>query len=362
MTDDPRGRGAAARPDDAVPVLVASPLEEELAATIAEVDPCVELLYDPALLPPTRYVADHQGEASFRRDAEGERRFRGWVRRSVVVFGVPGETPAGLRMLTEGAPQLRWVQGTAAGAGQLVAAAGLDASTLERVVFTKANGVHAGPLAEFSLFGLLAMARALPRLLADREARRWDHWPTQELRGRTLVVVGLGEIGLEVARLAAAFGMRVLAVKRDPAGSYPHVDRVADTSGLAELAAEADAMVVTLPLTDATRELVDERVLRALRRGATFVNVGRGGVVDEDALVGALRDGQIGGAVLDVTRTEPLPADSPLWTLPNVVLSPHTAALVPEENVRIVAQFRANLRRFLDGRELTNRIDTAAFY
>ena len=362
MTDAPAEHDARTGADATVPVLIASPLEADLVEAIGGLDPRIEVLHDPDLLPRPRYVCDHHGDEGFRRDAAGDRRFRSWLERSVVVFGVPGETPEGFRGMVEGAPRLRWLQATSAGAGQALAEAGLDASTYERVVFTKANGVHAGPLAEFSLFGLLAMARELPRLLADRAARRWDHWPTQELRGRTLLVVGLGEIGLEVARLAAAFGMRVLAVKRDPAGDYPHVERVAATEDLAALAAEADAMVVTLPLTEATREVVDVRVLRALRPGATFVNVGRGGVVDEDALVEALQDGHLRGAVLDVTRTEPLPADSPLWTLPNVVLSPHTAALVPEENARIVAQFTANLRRFLDGRELKNRIDTAAFY
>ncbi len=345
-----------------VPVLVASPLEEELAALIGQVDPRVELLYDAALLPRPRYVSDHRGEDDFRRDEAGERRFREWLERSEVVFGVPGETPEGFGVLVDGAPRLRWVQATSAGAGEALAAAGLAPDVLERVTFTKANGVHAGPLAEFSLFGLLAVARDLPRLTADRAARRWDHWPTRELRGRTVLVVGLGEIGLEVARLAAAFGMRVLGVKRDPTGDYPHVERVAGTDALVELAAEADAMVVTLPMTDATRELVDADVLRALRPGATLVNVGRGGVVDEDELVAALVDGHLAGAVLDVTREEPLPPDSPLWTLPNVVLSPHTAALVPEENERIVAQFTANLRRLLDGEPLTNRIDTTSFY
>jgi phosphoglycerate dehydrogenase-like enzyme len=279
-----------------------------------------------------------------------------------VVFGVPGETPEAFRLLIDAAPALRWVQGTSAGAGQSLAAADLGPDVLERVVFTKANGVHAVPLAEFSLFGLLAMARDLPRLQTDRAARRWDHWPTVELRGRTVLVVGLGEIGLEVARLASAVGMRVLGVKRNPSGDYPDVERVAGTDALVELAAESDAMVVTLPLTDATRDLVDARALRALRPGATFVNVGRGGVVDEDELVAALRDGHLRGAVLDVTRVEPLPDDSPLWTLPNVVLSPHTAALVPQENERIVRQFTANLRRFLDGETLSNRIDTTSFY
>jgi phosphoglycerate dehydrogenase-like enzyme len=164
-----------------------------------------------------------------------------------------------------------------------------------------------------------------------------------------LLVVGLGAIGREVARLGEAFGMRVLAVRR----------REGD---LDELLPQADVVVVTLPLTDETRGLISRERVAAMRDGAIFVNVGRGGVVDEEALVEALRSHRLRGAALDVFATEPLPESSPLWDLDNVLVSPHTAALSYRENERIVELFAENLRRYLAGEELLSRIDVDVFY
>ena len=179
-----------------------------------------------------------------------------------------------------------------------------------------------------------------------------------ELRGRTLLVVGLGAIGTEVARLATAMGMRVLAVTSQPRDS-PVCERVEPPDRLGELLPEADAVVVTVPLTRATERLIGRDAFDVMKPGAILVNVGRGGVVDEGALVEALRTGRVSGAAFDVFATEPLPPDSPLWGLPNVIVSPHTAALSANENERIVALFRENLRRYLDGAELLNRVGAA---
>jgi phosphoglycerate dehydrogenase-like enzyme len=250
------------------------------------------------------------------------------------------------------------VQATAAGAAEQVRAAGLSAEELDRVVVTTAGGVHAVPLAEFCLMGLLALTKNLPRVLADQRARHWNHYVVAELRGRTLLVVGLGAIGTEVARLATMVGMRVLAVTREPRDS-PVCERVEPPDRLGEVLPEAEAVVVTVPLTRATEGLIGREVFDVLKPGAILVNVGRGGVVDEGALVEALRNSRLGGAALDVFATEPLPPDSPLWDLPNVIVSPHTAALSAKENERIVALFRENLRRYVDGAELLNRVDPA---
>lgn len=257
---------------------------------------------------------------------------------------------------------LRWIQATSAGAGEQVGAAGLSEGELRRVTVTSAVGVHAGPLAEFALLGLLAFAKGLPRLLADQRARRWGHYPVDELSGRTLLIVGLGHIGAEVARLAAAFGMRVIGLNRTGAGDWPHVDELARVEALHDWLPRADAVVICVPLTDATRGLIDAKAVSLIKPGATLVNVGRGAVINEDTLVEALRDGRLAGAALDVFATEPLDEGSPLWELPNVLLSPHTAGLSLRENERIVALFVENLRRYLDGEELLNRVDPGLLY
>jgi phosphoglycerate dehydrogenase-like enzyme len=345
-----------------ITVAIATPLQEELVTSIRALDDSVSVLYRPELLPPTRYPGDHRGVDGFRRDPEAEGRWQEMLTQAEVLFGIPGDSPEGLAAAVRGSPRLRWVQGTAAGTGEQLKAAGLTQQELERVAVTSASGVHVGPLAEFCLLGLLALTKGLPHLRAAQQAHHWDHYPVAELRGGTLLVLGLGSIGTEVARLAKAFGMRTLAINRSGASDSPHVDEVHPPQSLHALLPRIDALVVTLPLTDETAGVLDAKAFELLQPHAILVNVGRGGVVDEPALVRALREQRLAGAVLDVFATEPLPEDSPLWDLPNVMISPHTAALSIHENERLVELFAANLRRYLSGEELVGRVDPTHFF
>jgi len=345
-------------------VLIASPLEAELAVRIQAADPRAEVLFEPDLLPPARYPGDHRGDPSFARDAEGEARWRALLDRAEVLFGVPEDSTEGLAEVVNGLPRLRWVHATSAGAGEQVRKAGLSPEALKRVVITTSSGVHAVPLAEFAILGLLAMAKELPRLIEDQRARAWPEVrrPVRELSGQTLFLLGLGEIGREVARLGKALGMRTVGFRRTEGPPPEWVDEVHGPQRLAELAGQADAMVVSLPMTEQTAGLVDRAIIERLPASCIFVNIGRGGVVDEPALIDALRDRRIAGAVLDVFATEPLPADSPLWTLPNVLVTPHAAALSARENERIAELFADNLRRYLDGRPLRNVVEPGVYY
>jgi phosphoglycerate dehydrogenase-like enzyme len=345
-----------------VEVAIATPLEKELVREIEDTDARLQITHDPTLLPPPRYPSDHKGDPDFRRDAEGERRWSEMLETAEVLFGTPGDSAKGLADAIRRGGRLKWIQATSAGAGEQVKTAGLSEEDLGRVAVTTASGVHATPLAEFCLLGLLALKKDLPRLLHDKSERHWDHYPMQELRGKTVLVVGLGKIGLEVARLARCFGMHTVGLKRQPEGDLPEVDELYPSQRLKEIIPRADAVVVTLPLTEETSNLIDRGAIGLMKHECIFVNVGRGGVVDEDALVGALREKRIAGAALDVFREEPLPSVSPLWELPNVLVSPHTAALSISENERIVELFKENLKRYLDGKELLNRVDPKTFY
>jgi phosphoglycerate dehydrogenase-like enzyme len=343
-------------------VVIASPLGPELARRIEEVDPRVELTYLPDLLPRARWIGDDVGEGAV---ALEDPRWEEALRRAEVLFGIPGGTPEGLVDAVRRAPNLSWVQARNAGAGQqLGGALRLAPDALRDVAVTTSSGVHAGPLAEWALFGLLAFAKDVPTLIADQRERRWPpgQQPVGELRGRTLLIVGLGAIGTETARLAQAFGMHVLAVKRDSSGSAPHVDELHSADDLPTLVTRADGIVVTLPLTDATRGLLDADTLAAVKPGAVLVNVGRGAVIDETALAERLQDGTLAGAALDVFTEEPLPPDSPLWGLENVIVSPHNAALVEAEEARVVDLFCDNLRRRLEGEPLRNELDREVLY
>jgi len=342
-------------------VVIVTPMRPEHAEQIAELDG-VELAYLRELLPTARWSGDTVGEGGVALD---DPRWAEALERAQVAFGIPGNSGDGLVDLVRRAPRLEWVQARNAGAGeQLGQALDLSADDARRVAVTTSSGVHAGPLAEFALFGMLAFAKDLPSLLADQRERHWPpgQQPVGELRDRTLLLVGVGAIGSETARLASAFGMRVLAVKRDTSGSVPHVDELHSADDLRELVARADAIVITLPATDATRGLLDAETLAAVKPGAVLVNVGRGAVVDEAALAERLQDGTLAGAALDVFAEEPLPPDSPLWGLENVIVSPHNAALVEAEEARIVDLFCDNLHRRIAGEPLRNELDPEVLY
>ncbi len=223
--------------------------------------------------------------------------------------------------------------------------------------------MHALPLAEFAMLGILNGFKRTGELAADQQAKRWPplRTPTRLVNGSRLVIAGLGEIGVETARLARALGMTVSGTKRS-VEPLEGIEPVADNNGLPELLASADAVVNTLPGTSNTERLFSRRIFGAMKPGTVFVNVGRGSVVDEDALLEALDNGRVSYACLDVFAVEPLPAGSPLWEHPNILVSPHTSALSTAENRLIAERFTDNLRIFLAGGELPHQVDPLHFY
>lgn len=262
-------------------------------------------------------------------------------------------------------PRLRWIQSWSAGVDWLLEAdAPADLPTGLRL--TSASGVHAVPIAEHVFALLLALGRGLPAHLRAQRDRQWaPNAPAErfELEGRQMVLLGVGEIGARVARLAAAFGMFVTAVRHHPdADDVAGVARTVGTDALLDVLPEADVLVVTLPLTDQTRGLVGAGALAALPEHAVVVNVGRGEVIDQDALVAALQHGRIGGAGLDVFEEEPLSEDSPLWDLDNVVVTPHAAGFTPHYADRALSIFLDNLGRYRRDEPLQHAVDLGAGY
>jgi phosphoglycerate dehydrogenase-like enzyme len=250
------------------------------------------------------------------------------------------------------AARLRWIQLTSAGAEQLLPArAGLGDVTV-----TNTRGIHVELMADYALGVMVMLNMHFPRFFADQQARRWEQRLSVPLAGRTLAVVGAGAIGGEIARRAAAFGMRVLAVKRTP-GPVEGAEVVVGAEGLAAVLPRADFVVLVVPVTAATRGLIGEAELRAMRPTAYLVNIARGSVVEEAPLVRALREGWIAGAALDVFDEEPLPPDSPLWDLPNAVLTPHVAGEPADYARRVADVFVDNLARLRRGEPLRNVVD-----
>lgn len=349
--------------DKKLRVAVANPLKDEDLALIEQREPRVEMVKDDALLPPMRWAADFTGDPAFHRNARQQAAYDALMDSAEVIYGLPDSTSAALARTVRANPGLRWVQLMAAGGGGQVKSAGLSRSELDRVLFTTGSGPHASPLAEFAVFGILAGAKDLPRLQAQQHQKLWTgRWAMRELPDMTVLVLGLGNIGRAVAAKVHALGARVIGTSRHSDLRLADVDEVVDPADLARVVGRVDAIVNTLPGTEATRNLLSAELLAAVRPGATVVSVGRGTVIDEDALVGALRAGRVGLAVLDVFAQEPLPSDSPLWTLPNVIVSPHTAANSSQEEPLIAELFAENATRFLDGKPLRNVVNTVEFY
>ena len=263
-----------------------------------------------------------------------------------------------VRKLLDAAPKLRWYHSVGAGVEDLV---GVREFRDRGIALTNNSGSYDIQIAEHALAFILAGAKQL-HVYRDQQARRnWTEHRQDELRGSTLVVYGLGSIGAEIARLGAALGMRVIGVRRR-VEAVEGVERIVAPELLADVAAEADYLAIAAPLTRATRGAISKDVIARMKKTAWIVNIARGAIVDEDALVDALRAGRLGGAGLDAFITEPLPADHPLWTLENVMISPHSSNSSPHVRERTLALFTENLRRFKAGEDLLNRVDFEAGY
>ncbi len=335
-------------------VLIASPLEPEHIERIRAVDPRIEVLHDAELLPRPRYVSDHTG-APMTRTPEQEARFLEMLRRAEVVFDFDR---AHMRDLPAVAPRLRWLQATSAGIGQMVQRVGLDRSN---IVLTTASGVHARPLADFCLMAMLMFAKDYARMEREKRARGWERYCGEELTGKTLAIVGLGRVGQEVARHGKRMDMRVVGTRRSST-PVADVDKLFLPADLHAMLREADFLVLAAPHTPETEGVIGEAELALLKPTAVLINIGRGALVDEDALVRALREKRLAGAALDVFRSEPPPQESPLWEMPNVIVSPHSASTVAQENGRITELFCDNLRRYIKGQPLRNVLDTKKLY
>jgi phosphoglycerate dehydrogenase-like enzyme len=277
--------------------------------------------------------------------------------------------------LGQRAPHLKWVQLLSAGADHA-----MEAFNSASIAMTTGSGIHATPIAEYTIASMLVYAHKFHLMIRAQLRHEWlrSGFPgtVEELRGKTLGVIGYGSIGRETARMAKALGMRVLALKRDPGNRRDEgwcPAGLGDADGVIpekfygpeqreEILRESDHLTVTLPLTEHTRKFIGVREIAAMRPGAYIVNIGRGEVIDENALTDALKTGKIGGAGLDVFEKEPLPKESPIWDLENVILTPHMSGANRGYMDKACALFADNLRRFTAGQPLLNLVDPALGY
>ena len=362
MTAQADVQGKGRREDASLSVLITFALEPELVRQIEEVDQriAVRVLGQGArqlFRGQRRYPSELEAQTA-RRELEEA------MAQAEVLFGFWGAglvelypTPESLRRQ---ALRLRWLQLTSAGVDRAARSGLLESGLL----VTSASGLHATPISEYVLCVMLMFCKGAQRFVRAQERREWVRFMPQELYGKTVGVVGLGHIGAEVARLAKAFGCRVLATRRSATTRQQHelADELLPPSDLPRLLGESDFVVLAVPLTPETRYLIAEKELRAMKPTAVLINIARGAVLDEAALARALREGWIAGAGLDVFEQEPLPQESELWGLENAILSPHISGGTEIYNQRAVAIFCENLRRYLAGEPLLNLADPERGY
>lgn len=327
-----------------VNVLVTDPIDEEGMRRIGEVSGRVRATHISDL---TR--AEQRG------DRAAEEKLDALLAEAEIVCGfiLP-------RDVIRRAPKLKWIQMLSTGVDVVVD----EAFRASPVVMTKVDGVHSHTVAEFVFAMVLMFAKKMPFCLEQKRNRQWQQYTPSVLRSKTMGIVGLGHVGRSVARIAKAFDMRVVATRRSAkrAGGARHVDLVLPSDRLHELLAESDFVALTLPLTGESKEMIGEAELRAMKPTAYLINIGRGPIVNERALIRALDEGWIGGAGLDVFATEPLPADSRLWELPNVIYSPHVAGYMEGYGAGVTELFLENLRRYISGEKLLNVVSKKKGY
>ncbi len=340
-----------------VRVVITSPLEDQFVHAIARTDARLEVVYDAALLPTPRYPADHALPAGD--TPEQQEQWQTLLQSAEVLFDFGPRTMVD-RLVSW--PKLRWIQATSAGVGQFAARVGLTRSP---IIVTTASGVHARPLAEFVLMAMLMFNKGALRMVDDRRAHRWERYAGEEIAGKVVGIVGVGRIGREIARTVRSLDARVYGAVRVTGGRQADdlfLDRLLPIKDLDHILGEVDFLVLCCPHTPETHNLINAERLAALKAGAVLINVSRGSVVDEQALIHSLRARHLSGAALDVFVQEPLPPESPLWDMPNVIISPHSASTASTENEKIVDLFCDNLRRYLSGQQLRNVLDKDLLY
>jgi len=332
-------------PVEVVEILVTTSLDEECIQQITTISPKINL----------RDVSDF-ANAEERGDFSSREQFDAHLAEAEIIYG-----PGPPKNVIARASKLRWIQTMDAGVNDF-----LDSDIIESpVIVTNASGgMYAISIAECVLEMMLMFVKKMPLDFQLKQERKWKTFSLTVLHSKTVGIVGLGSIGRRVARLSKVFGMRVLATRRSTRSTTRtrNVDILFSQDQLPQLLSDSDFVVLTLPLTHETNNLIGEEQLLTMKPTAYLINIARGNIVDEAALTRALEENRIAGAGLDVFVTEPLPVESKLWELPNVILSPHVAGEIEDYDLQATRLFADNLRRYLNGKRLRNVVDKKKGY
>jgi phosphoglycerate dehydrogenase-like enzyme len=335
-----------------MPILVNFTLGDEHIERIEAVDPCVRVMHAYAEADPDARARGEEGNA-----IEGEALME-MVREAEVIFGFrfPVEW-------LDNAPHLKWVQLASAGSDHMQRLGLFEKRP--NLLLTTASGVHEIPISEHIVAMLLHFARGFPKAVRNQAQGKWERYRAEEAGGKVACLVGYGPIARRTATILKTLGMRVLAVRASIAEQQPGfeaVERFYPPDELNDVLSESEYVIIAAPRTPRTEEMIGRDQLRAMKPTTVLINISRGALVDEPALIEALQDGTIGGAALDVFSQEPLPESSPLWHMPNVLITPHVSGSNPHYDRRVTDLFIDNLKRYLAGGPLRNKVDMERGY
>lgn len=332
-------------PAEIIKVVLTSPIDEPLLEKIKAVSKQIRV--DPVA---HWIVAEKKGALSNRQELNL------LLQQAEVIFGWIHQFPKDLPARTD---RLKWLQVMTAGVDRLP-----EEILKSGIRVTNASGLHGTAMGEVVLEMMLMFVKDAPACMRMKQEREWRRYRPAILRDKTVGILGLGAVGKEIARLCKAFGMKVIGIRRSggAASPFPDVDRVYPREQLLELLAESDFLVLALPLTKETGGLIGEKELRGMKPTACLINVARGAIVDEGALICALEEKWIAGAGLDVFTREPLPPESPFYAMPNVIFSPHISGDIPDYESRATEVFCENLRRYLAGEPFLHEVDREKGY
>lgn len=341
-----------------VNVMIASPLEDKYIQRIQAIDPRLRVLHRPDLHGRIRFASDHDGEPFTRTPAQ-QAEWAAMLAEAEVLWDFDRRDPTNFPTR---APRLKLIYACSSGVTSWLRRSRLAETPIR---LCNAAGIHRVPMTEWAIAAMLYFAKGITTLQANQRRHLWQRFTAKELSGATLGLLGMGAAAADMARRARQFGMRILLHRRRPDAPLPpgvEVDGIYPRARLREMLAATDYLLIMVPDSAETERMIGAAELAALPPGAVIVNLGRGTVIDEGAMIEALRAGRLGGAALDVFEKEPLPAESPLWDLPNVLISPHNISQSDLENDRQVDRFAEIMRRYLDGKPLPYEVDKQMGY
>lgn len=323
-----------------VHVVLTTPLDEQLVTRITSISSKIRLHQVSHLV-----LGERKGEPNAKADLDAI------LAKAEVLYGWIHHFP---KVLLERVPRIKWIQVMSAGIDRLP-----DAILKSPIRIVNASGLHGTPMGEVVLEMMLMFAKDAPACFRMKQSGEWKRYRPNLLKGQTAGIIGLGVVGREVARLCRAFGMRVIGMRRSDRANETtgDVDKIYPREKVQELLAESDFVVLALPLTRETAGMISERELRCMKKSAYLINVARGAIVDEVAMIRALVEKEIAGAGLDVFVKEPLPSDSPYYGIPNVIFSPHISGEMPDYESCATDVFCQNMKRYLDGEPFLHEVD-----